>query len=74
MCIYLCVCVCLSACAGAGCYVCRAGGGGEQHPEGSHPWHVDEEVLPQPQTTGELRQRLPGAPQILTGTETCCSV
>ncbi len=74
MCEYMCVCVCVFVCAGAGGDVCRAGGGGEQHPEGSHPRHVDEEVLPQPQTAGKLHQRLPGATQVLTGADTCSSV
>ena len=59
----MCVCVCV----GAGGDVCRAGGGGEQHSDGSYPGDVDEEVVPQPQAARELRQRLPGATQVLTG-------
>lgn len=57
--------VCL--CAGSRGDVCRAGGGGQQHPEGSHPSHVDEEVLPQPQIVRKLRQRLPRATDVLAG-------
>lgn len=57
--------------AGAGGDVCRARGGGEQHPEGSGTGHVDEEVLPKPQTAGKLRQRLPGATEVPAGTLGC---
>lgn len=53
--LHVCECLCVCSCAGAGGDVCRAGGGGKQHLDGSHPGHVDEEVLPQPQTAGELR-------------------
>lgn len=58
---------CMCSCAGSRSHVCRAGGGGQQHPEGSHPGRVDEEVLPQPQTVRKLRPWLPGATDVFTG-------
>lgn len=53
--------------AGSGGDVRRAGGGCDEHPEGPYSGYVDEKVLPEPQTSGRIRQRLFGQTPRLTG-------
>ena len=55
--------------AGSGGDVPGPGGGGAEHPKGQDPWHVDEGVLPLPETPRLLRQRLPRPPQVPAGEE-----
>lgn len=57
--------VCLDI--GTGGYVFWTWGSSEQHSEGPHPCHVDEEVVSQPQTTGKLHQWLSWKTQVFTG-------
>lgn len=53
--------------AGSGGDVGRVGGSSDEHPERPCSRNVDEKVVPEPQTSRRIRQRLPGEAQILTG-------
>lgn len=57
--------------AGSGGDVIRVGGSSDEHPEGPCSRYVDEKIVPEPQASRRIRQRLPGEAPILTGELVC---